>query len=440
MEWLIQAAQLILSLSILVILHELGHFIPARLFKTRVEKFYLFFDPWFSLFKFRKGQTEYGIGWLPLGGYVKIAGMMDESMDRKQLSKPAEEWEFRSKPAWQRLIIMLGGVTVNAILGISIYIMIAFIWGNQYISNDALPYGIHCDSLAKSIGLRDGDRITRVDDRVIEKFTDIRLDIIINQPKTIEVNRNGNTLLIQVPEGFTAEVIRTENVAFIEPAVIAEVHEVLPNSPAEEAGLLTGDRIVKINGEETPFFQEVVAFLKSHKGREVSLGVLRSGTDLTVQAKISDEGTLGFAVTPLDKQIPLETEEYGVISAIPAGIEKGVETFGSYLKQLKLIFDPDTGAYESVGGFIMIGKAFDPSWDWLRFWTFTAFLSIILAIMNLLPIPALDGGHVMFLLYEIVSGRKPHEKILEYAQVAGMILLLSLLVYANANDVIRLFR
>lgn len=440
MDWISQIAQLVLSLSILVVLHEMGHFIPARLFKTRVEKFYLFFDPWFSLFKIKKGDTEYGIGWLPLGGYVKISGMIDESMDKEQLKKPAEDWEFRSKPTWQRLIIMLGGVTVNALLGIAIYIMIAFVWGNQYIANDKLTYGIYCDSLAGSIGLQNGDRILSVDGKHIEKFSDIRLDIIINQPSTIQVDRNGEKLDLKIPSGFTAEVLKTENVSFIEPAVVAEVHEVVAGSPAEAAGLQIGDRIVKLGNDTTPFFQDVVQFLKSHKGQSVDVMVLRNRGTSLLNAEISEQGTLGFATLPLEKQIPLEMEEYNVITAIPAGFKKGIETFGSYLKQLKLIVNPDSGAYESLGGFIMITKAFDPSWNWQRFWTFTAFLSIILAIMNLLPIPALDGGHVMFLLYEIMTGRKPHEKVMEYAQILGMILLFSLLIYANANDVIKLFK
>ena len=440
MDWITQAAQLILSLSILVILHEMGHFIPAVLFKTRVEKFYLFFDPWFSLFKFKKNDTEYGIGWLPLGGYVKISGMIDESMDKEQMKLPPQEWEFRAKPAWQRLIIMLGGVTVNAILGIAIYIMIAFIWGNQYIPNDELTYGIYCDSLAESIGLQNGDKIKSIDDRRIEKFTDIRIDLVINQPKTIQVDRNGSPVNIEIPKGFTAEVIKSENVSFITPAVIAEVNEISPGSSAEIAGLQKGDRIIELNGESVPFFQDVVGFLKSHKEENIEVGILRSGGKMSLIADVSAQGTLGFSITPLEDQIPLKVETYNVITAIPAGYHKGIDAFSNYLKQLKLIFDPETKAYESLGGFIMIGKAFSPEWDWYRFWNFTAFLSIILAIMNLLPIPALDGGHVMFLLYEIITRRKPHEKVMEYAQMAGMIFLLALLLYANGNDIIRLFR
>ena len=440
MDWIIQAAQLILSLSILVILHEFGHFLPARLFGTRVEKFYLFFDPWFSLFKFKKNDTEYGIGWLPLGGYVKIAGMIDESMDKEQMKLPPQEWEFRAKPAWQRLIIMLGGVTVNAILGIAIYIMIAFVWGNQYIPNDQLTYGIYCDSLAQSIGLENGDKILSIDNKRIEKFSDIRIDLVINQPSTIQVDRNGSPVTINIPSGFTAEVIKSENVSFITPAVIAEVNEISPGSSAESAGLQKGDRIVELNGESVPFFQDVVSYLKSHREENVEIGILRSDRKQMLNADVSAQGTLGFSITPLEDQIPMKVETYNAITAIPAGFHKGIDAFSNYLKQLKLIFNPETKAYESLGGFIMIGKAFSPEWDWYRFWNFTAFLSIILAIMNLLPIPALDGGHVMFLLYEIITRRKPHEKVMEYAQMAGMIFLLALLLFANGNDILRLLK
>lgn len=440
MDWINQAAQFLLSLSILIVLHEMGHFIPAKLFKTRVEKFYLFFDPWFSLFKVKKGETEYGIGWLPLGGYVKIAGMIDESMDKEQLKKPAQEWEFRAKKTWQRLIIMLGGVTVNAILGIAIYIMIAFVWGNQFISNDKLTNGIYCDSLAQSIGLQNGDRIISLDNKKIEKFDDVRLEIIVNRPSSIQVERKGDIIDLNIPNDFTANVLKTENISFIEPALIAEVFELVPGSQAEKSGLMVKDRIVKLNADTTPFFPDVVNFLQKHKNENIGVTVLRKGRLQVIPATVSEQGTLGFAVTPPDVQLQFETEEYNVITAIPAGINKGIKTFGDYISQLKLIFNPETGAYKSLGGFIMIGKAFDPSWDWQRFWSFTAFLSIILAIMNLLPIPALDGGHVMFLLYEIITGRKPHEKVMEYAQIAGMILLFTLLIYANANDVIKLFK
>lgn len=438
MEVLIQAAQLLLSLSILVILHELGHFIPAKLFKTKVEKFYLFFDPYFSLFKFKKGETEYGIGWLPLGGYVKIAGMIDESMDKEQMKQPPQPWEFRSKPAWQRLIIMLGGVTVNLIVGAIIYIMIAFVWGSQYIPNDSLKYGIYADTTAQQIGLQSGDKVLSIDNQAVVKFNDITLKILLDNAQTIQVEREGKHTNIEIPEGTIANLIKSEEM-FIEPAVITTVDQVLPNTPAEASGLQEGDRIIKIDGIDTPFFQDVVKYLKSHSGDEVTLTVLRNGSEVNLNSTVSENGTLGFAVEPLNEQIVLETEKYSLLESVPAGMRQAYSSFENYIKQLALIFNPETEAYKSLGGFITIGKAFSPTWDWQRFWNFTAFLSIILAIMNMLPIPALDGGHVMFLTWEIITGRKPPEKVMEYAQIAGIIILLGLMILANGNDIIKLF-
>ena len=439
MEVLIQASQLLLSLSILVILHELGHFIPAKLFNTKVEKFYLFFDPYFSLFKYKRGDTEYGVGWLPLGGYVKIAGMIDESMDKEQMKKPPQPWEFRSKPAWQRLIIMLGGVTVNIIVGVIIYTMIAFVWGNQYIPNDSLKYGIYADSTAQEIGLRSGDKILSIDNEPVEKFNDITLKILLDNAQTIQVERKGEKTEIDIPKGTVADLIKSQKI-LIEPAVITTVDQVLEGTPAEKAGLKAGDRVVEINGEETPFFQDVVKYLRAHPNENVELTVLRNGNELILSSTVSDKGTLGFAVEPLDQQIALETEKYTLIQSVPAGMSQAYSSFENYIKQLALIFNPETEAYKSLGGFITIGKAFSPTWDWHRFWSFTAFLSIILAIMNILPIPALDGGHVMFLTWEIITGRKPPEKVMEYAQIAGIIILLSLMILANGNDILKLFQ
>lgn len=439
MEVLIQASQLLLSLSILVILHELGHFIPAKIFKTKVEKFYLFFDPYFSLFKYKKGDTEYGIGWLPLGGYVKISGMIDESMDKEQMKQPPQPWEFRSKPAWQRLVIMLGGVTVNIIVGVIIYTMIAFVWGNQYIPNDSLKYGIYADSTAQQIGLRSGDKILSIDHEPIVKFNDITLRILLDNAQTIQVDRNGETTNIDIPKGTVADLIKSQEM-FIEPAVITTVDQVIADTPAEKAGLLKGDRIIKIDSVATPFFQDVVKYLRAHAGQQVSLLILRNENQLTLASTVTEKGTLGFAVEPLNEQIVLKTEKYSLFESVPAGMNQAYSSFENYIKQLALVFNPETEAYKSLGGFITIGKAFSPTWDWHRFWNFTAFLSIILAIMNILPIPALDGGHVMFLSWEIITGRKPHDKVLEYAQVAGIIILLSLMILANGNDIIKLFR
>lgn len=436
MEILIRASQLILSLSILVILHELGHFIPAKLFKTRVEKFYLFFDPWFSLFKFKKGDTEYGVGWLPLGGYVKISGMIDESMDKEQMKQPAQPWEFRSKPAWQRLIIMIGGVVVNIFLGMTIYIMVLFVWGNQYIPTDGLKYGIYADSSAIAMGLQSGDKILSVGGEKVEKFSDIPLKILFDETGSIEVARNGKTEVLEVPSNSKARIIK-EQKAFIEPAVIPIVDVVQEGSNAAAADLQIGDKILKIEGRETPFFQDVTRILGELKGQNITMLVTRNGAEKTLNATVTEGGKLGFGIVPPDQQLSVKTEKFGLIESIPAGINKAYDSFDNYIQQMKLIFKPETEAYKSLGGFITISKAFAPEWDWERFWNFTAFLSIILAIMNILPIPALDGGHVMFLLYEIITGRKPHEKVLEYAQVAGIIILLGLMLFANGNDILR---
>lgn len=439
MEVLIQASQLILSLSILVVLHELGHFIPAKLFKTRVEKFYLFFDPWFSLFKTKKGDTEYGIGWLPLGGYVKISGMIDESMDTEQMKQEPQPWEFRSKPAWQRLIIMIGGVTVNVILGIAIYTMVLFVWGTEYIPTENLKYGIYADSTAQQMGLRNGDKILTVGGNKVEKFVDIPIKILLEEDKSLQIEREGSTEILTVPQEAIGEIIKNQK-SFIEPAIIPEVEEVVKGSNAEMAGLKAGDQLIAVGSVATPFFQDVVRELKQQKGQNIQITVLRNNEQVALSAEVTEQGTLGFAITPISKQLGIEVEEYSFIESIPAGLNKAYDSFDNYIKQIKLIFQPKTEAYKSLGGFITIGKAFSPQWDWERFWTFTAFLSIILAIMNILPIPALDGGHVMFLIYEIITGRKPHDKVLEYAQIAGIIILLSLMLLANGNDILKLFQ
>lgn len=438
MEILIKASQLLLSLSILVVLHELGHFIPAKLFKTRVEKFYLFFDPWFSIFKTKKGETEYGIGWLPLGGYVKIAGMIDESMDKEQMKQPPQPWEFRSKPAWQRLIIMIGGVTVNVILGMLIYMMVLFVWGTEYIPTESLQYGIYADSTAQQMGFQSGDKILSVGGEKVEKFSDVQVNILLNDNKTVEVDRNGERVLIEIPNETIAQIIKDQK-PFMEPGIAPIVEEVTTGSNAEKAGLRKGDRVIEINGNETLLFQDVVSELQTKKGENITVTILRNNEQLALNSDVTEDGTIGFAIQPIDEQLTFKTEKYTLLQSIPGGINKAYDSFDNYIKQLKLIFQPETGAYKSLGGFITIGKAFSPTWNWEKFWNFTAFLSIILAIMNLLPIPALDGGHVMFLTYEIITGRKPHDKVMEYAQIVGIVLLLALMILANANDVIREF-
>jgi regulator of sigma E protease len=433
---MIQAIQFILSLSILIILHEMGHFIPAKLFKTKIEKFYLFFDPWFSLFKIKRGETEYGIGWLPLGGYVKIAGMIDESMDKEQMKQPPQSWEFRSKPAWQRLIIMCGGVTVNILLGAFIYAMVLFAWGEEYLPTKNAKYGIACDSIARQMGFRDGDKVLSVDNKEVTDFNKIPLEIILNKAKSVQVNRNGQKLDISINEDLFAEIFKQKDRLFIEPRYLCEVDSVIPGMPAEIGGLRKGDKIVSINNLPGEYYQNVVNLLQQNKDKDVNIKVLRSNDTVPLKVRVTAEGKLGFRNKIPDFE--LATRKYSFLGSFPAGVLMAGETIRDYWKQLKVIFTVKD-AHKSLGGFITIGKAYSPTWDWPHFWKFTGFLSLVLAIMNILPIPALDGGHVMFLLYEVITRRKPNEKVMEYAQYAGMILLLSLLLYANSNDVIRLF-
>jgi len=438
MDILIQATQFILSLSILIILHELGHFIPARLFKTKIEKFYLFFDPWFSLFKIKKGDTEYGIGWVPLGGYVKIAGMIDESMDKEAMKQPPQPWEFRSKPAWQRLIIMLGGVTVNAILGILIYSMVLGVWGEEYLPLKNVKYGVAVDTLGYQMGLRDGDMILSVDNKQVESINKVPYEVLINKAKTIETERDGKKVEIKVTEDDISEMIK-HKYSLIEPRFPFEVDTVLPNQPAALAGIKKGDKILSINNSPAVYFQDAVKVLKNNTNLPVDIVLLRNNDTVRTHANVSDKGKLGIGPKSLDNYFKFETKKYSFVQSFPAGIHKAYETFEGYIKQFALLFTVKD-AHKELGGFLSMGKAYSTTWDWQRFWTFTGFLSIVLAIMNILPIPALDGGHVMFLLYEVITRRKPNEKVMEYAQYAGMILLLALLLYANTNDVMRLFK
>jgi len=435
-EILIKVLQLILSLSILVIFHELGHFIPAKLFKTKVDKFYLFFDPWFSLFKIKRGETEYGIGWIPLGGYVKIAGMIDESMDKEQMKKPPQPWEFRSKPVWQRLIIMLGGVTVNVLLAIAIYIAILFTWGEQYLPTSNVKYGITCDSLAMEMGLRNGDKIISLDNKKVDKFRNIPIEILLNDIKTIQVNRNEKVKEIQVPDGFVSKIIKNKSSDFISLRIPVEVGGFAKNSPAKNAGMLINDKIIGINDVETAYFDEFRKEIVKHKNKKIAIVVIRNNNDTTkVNVNVSEKGLIGIALKDPNNYFKLKKQEYSFFEAIPKGTVKAYKAFEDYLKQLRLIFSPETEAYKSVGSFIAIGNIFPSVWNWRAFWTLTAFLSIILAIMNLLPIPALDGGHVVFLLYEIITGKKPSDKFMEYAQITGMVIIFLLLILATSNDI-----
>ena len=432
---LIKAAQLILSLSILVIIHEFGHFIFSKAFKCRVEKFYLFFDPWFSLFKFKKGDTEYGVGWLPLGGYVKISGMIDESMDKEQMKLPAEPWEFRSKPSWQRLIIMIGGVLFNLILAVILYSAVLFVWGDQYLPTKNVKYGIAVSETGKEMGLRNGDKIISVDGKEVEDFNKIVSVIILNDAKTIEVQRNDERVVVPIKEEIIAKLLKDKYIITLRIPYVCKVIGFGKDSPARDAGLAIGDEVLALNGSTFKYYDEFADSLATSKGKTISVLVKRGGEEKTLPVKIGESGMLGIQREyNIEGIFEFKTITYGFLESIPAGVSKGYHAVGNYLKQFKLLFAPETKAYESLGGFMAIGNIFPSIWDWESFWNLTAFLSIILAVMNILPIPALDGGHVMFLLFEIITGRKPSDKFLEYAQIVGMVILFSLLLYANGND------
>ncbi len=440
MTILIKAAQFFLSLSLLIIIHEMGHFIFARIFKCRVEKFYLFFDAGFSLFKTKKGETEYGIGWLPLGGYVKIAGMIDESMDREQMKKPPQPWEFRSKKTYQRLLIMIGGVLMNFIAALVIYIGVLFTWGEEYLPAENAKFGIDASQTAEEIGFRDGDKILSVDNKPVDSFYDIVPTIVLEKAETVQVERDGKKTDIWIGEEDIAVMMKTKNLIGLRVPFKIVVDAFAKESPAQEAGMLKGDEIFKVNGKEFQYYDQFVAELEEHKEDEITFTVLRDGATNDIPLRLTDDGMMGISwQNNFSEHFEFKTIEYGFWESIPAGIAKGYETSVDYLKQFKLIFNRKTKGYESLGGFITIGSIFPGQWNWNAFWNMTAFLSIILAIMNMLPIPALDGGHVMFVLYEMITGRKPNEKFLEYAQIIGLVLILILVLYANLNDVLRLF-
>lgn len=440
MEIAVRVLQLLLSLAILVIVHELGHYITARIFRVRVERFYLFFNPWFSIFKFKYGETTYGMGWIPLGGYVKISGMIDESLDKEQLSKPPQPHEFRSKPAWQRLIIMIGGVTVNILLAFVIYISVLAVWGDKYLPAEEVRYGITVDSLGQSMGLRNGDMILAVNNKMTEDFFEIPSLILLEQAQTITVLREGEEVVIQVPDNIIPRILQERTPGFIGIRTPFKIESVMKDSPAKQAGLQPGDRIIGVSGQYLPFFDQFRSEVSQRRGETVEITTIRNNDTLQIPVTINAEGMIGVRpVQDMEEHFQLKEKQFTLLQAIPAGITRGYEGVVNYLKQLRLIFSPQTRAYESLGGFITIGSIFPATWNWQAFWELTAFLSIMLAIINILPIPALDGGHVMFLLYEIISGRKPGDKFLEYAQMIGMFLLLALVIFANANDIRRLF-
>ena len=491
MTILIKVLQFFLSLSILIFIHELGHFLAAKAFKTRVEKFYLFFDWGFSIFRCKKvngkwrfkffaknepekyiateykdaagkkqtkyepidlstlpeddwrrsDNTEYGIGWFPLGGYNKIAGMVDESMDKSAMQQPPQPWEFRSKPAWQRFIIMIAGVTMNVLLAFVIYIGLLTKEGEQYLSTEEVnKYGISVDSLAYEFGLRDGDKILAVDGQYIEKFTDIPMQIILEKAQAIEVERDGKDTVINLPNDAVTKLLSTQDANFISFRVPFIVADMTDNSIGRAAGLEVGDQIIGINDIETVYYQDFTKTIKQFKGQDIDLWVVRDFDTLSLAMHLGEEGVIGAYLAPVSDFFEFETKEYTFWEAIPAGFRKTGKELSDYWKQVKLIFSPKTKAYESVGGFISIGKIFPEQWIWSIFWRMTAFLSIALSVMNILPIPALDGGHILFLLIEIITRRKPSDKFMEVAETIGLILVLGLVILANGNDIIRLFK
>ena len=439
----LQAAYLIFSLSILVILHEFGHFITAKWFKCRVEKFYLFFDPWFSLVKKKIGDTVYGIGWLPLGGYVKISGMVDESMDKEQMKQPPQPWEFRSKPAWQRLIIMLGGVTMNVLFAFFLYAMILYKWGDTKLPMANVKNGVWItDSLMHEIGLNNGDKIIAVNGDTIYYFNDLPAKIILG--KQIAFSRDGKDQTITLPPNMIERLVekKGKRSTLLMPRipVVVGAFDSSNNGNVQKAGLHVFDQIVAIDSTPVQFFDEVAPVLDNKKGDTVSLSILRNQQPLRIRTLVDTAGKIGFYIINEDQADSLgilkqETKKYVFLAAFPAGVQKTGKQLDFYIQQFKMIINPQTGAYKGLGGFKTMASIFPRTgWDWEAFWNITAFFSIILAFMNLLPIPALDGGHVLFTLIEMVSGRKPSDKFLEYAQIAGMVILFALMLFANGND------
>lgn len=434
MEILIQAGQLILSLSILIVLHEFGHYLPARAFNTRVEKFYLFFDYKFSLFKKKIKDTEWGIGWIPLGGYVKISGMIDESMDTEQMEQEPQEYEFRSKPAWQRLIIMIGGIVVNLILGMIIYAMVLFVWGSEHIAPEDAKYGMAVAPEFEYYGFEDGDKILSVEGESITDVTEVNKMILLRGARKIEVEHSdGEKEVITLKEDAEYEMFESGVFDVFTPRTLAVIDSVYPDKPAMAAGMEVGDKIISAGGKEIKFWDEFLDVIFENKNQKMDIVVERNGLTESLVLDVDSNATVGIRLDKTEFEEMITEDQYSFFGAIPAGIDKAYWTLHDYAAQLKFIFTKKGAS--SMGGFGAFGKMFKPEWHWQSFWANTALISIILAFMNFLPIPALDGGHIMFLLYEMISGRKPNQKVLEYAQIAGFIFILALVLYANGNDI-----
>jgi regulator of sigma E protease len=430
--------QFILAFSILVVLHEMGHFLPAKWFGCRVDKFYLFFNPWFSLFKKKIGETEYGLGWVPLGGYVKIAGMIDESMDKEQLSQPAQPYEFRSKPAWQRLIIMLGGVTINFILALVIFAMILYVYGEEKLPVQNMKYGLAADSLARSAGIKSGDMILAVNDKPIHYYNELNKDIMMSEKVVLHVKRDGKDTSLVMPKGFVSQLTRNQSFVFPRYPAIVEGDKEVTYEGTER--MKKGDHIIGVNGTYFQYIDEYLETKKSFKNQTISIGLLRGADTVQVRVKTKENSATGVSTQDFYTLLGSEKKNYSLGEAIPAGIRFGVARLGDYITGIRLLFtSKEHKVSDNLGSVLSIGKTFGGSWDWQRFWTMTALFSIILAFMNILPIPALDGGHALFTIYEMITGRKPSDKFMEYAQMVGMFLLLGLMLYAFGLDIWRAF-
>ena len=439
--FLIKAVQLMLSLSLLVVIHEGGHFLFAKLFKTRVEKFRLFFDPWFTIFKFKpkNSETEYGLGWIPLGGYVKIAGMIDESMDLEQMKQPAQPWEFRAKPAWQRLLIMIGGVLFNFLLALFIYSMILYAWGDSYIPVQKAPLGMQFNETAHNAGFQDGDILISADSKPLERMgTDLLMNVV--DARQVTVLRSGQEASVYIPEDMINRLME-DSVTFTAFRMPFVVDSLMAGSPAMAAGMQPGDSIIAMNGKGSLAYDDFMKEMQQRRdaksdNHDVMLTIMRKGIQHEMTITTDEDYKMGvYPVTNTSKLLPIVKKDYGFFASFPAGIALGVNTLKGYVNQMKYVFSKE-GA-KQLGGFGTIGNIFPASWDWHQFWYMTAFLSIILAFMNILPIPALDGGHVLFLLYEIIARRKPSDKFMERAEMVGMFILFGLLIWANLNDVLR---
>lgn len=439
----IQTLYFIMAFSILVVLHEMGHFLPAKWFKCRVEKFYLFFNPWFSLAKKKIGETEWGLGWVPFGGYVKISGMVDESMDKEQLKLPPQPYEFRAKPAWQRLIIMLGGVIVNVILAIVIFIFITWGYGDEYLPPQNATNGFAVDSLGTAMGLKDGDVITKLDGLPVKDVTKIPVDIITKEPKKLTVLRSGQEFELPVPQTLVRSLNDSKGGDFTFLRFPGIVDDFGKESTAWEAGLKKGDQIVAVDSVQTPYSIDVQRVTRANKGKQLNFQVKRNNQLITIPVPVSTEGKIGIAFLTDIKKLGFQTEtkKYSFAESVPVGWNKCWNTLGNYTTGLKQLFTGKANPNDSLGSVISIGKIFPKEWgEWEAFWRLTAIFSIILAFMNVLPIPALDGGHALFTLIEMITGKKPSDKFMEYAQMVGMVLLLGLMAYALGLDFLRLFR